>query len=436
MSCGAALRNWPRLCTMVPSFRPLRLVLDDAPSSARTPHPVTQAYRLLQGGDEFFPALIEALDAARESVQLETYIFHVHGVGEEVSQALERAARRGVAVQVLVDGVGTPALPVDCLQRWQAAGVQFRVFAPLGGFGSGLRLLLAPAHWRRLHRKLCVVDERILFCGGINVLDDWYDPNHGPLQAPRFDFTVRVEGEVAARAARAMSLLWTRVQVGQSVRERQLGRAWETWRETLHTPARPPTLAAGVPQAHLLLRDNLRFRNTIERAYRKAIGRARSEVLISNAYFLPGGRLRRALIEAARRGVRVQLLLQGRYEYFMQYHAARSVYLDLLQAGVEVHEYNTSFLHAKVAVVDGRWSTVGSSNLDPLSLLLAREANVVIEDEAFAEHLRQRLQRAIAGHGRAVRLEDYSRSPWRERLMNKLAYALMRMALFLTGHRY
>lgn len=425
-----------RLGTIVPSLLTLHPVPGIAPSSAASSSPGSQAYHLLQGGIEFFPALIAALDAARESVQLETYIFDLYGAGDQVARALERAARRGIVVQVLVDGVGTPELPQDCLQRWQAAGVQCQIFAPLGGFGSSLRLLLAPAHWRRLHRKLCVIDERILFCGGINVLDDWFDPNHGPLEAPRFDFIVRVEGEVAARAAQAMSLLWTRVQVGQSVRERQLGRAWETWREALQRSTQPQTTAASAGRAQLLLRDNLRFRNTIERAYRKAIGRARSEVLISNAYFLPGGRLRRALIEAARRGVRVQLLLQGRYEYFMQYHAARSVYLDLLQAGVEVHEYNTSFLHAKVAVVDGRWSTVGSSNLDPLSLLLAREANVVIEDEAFTAHLRQRLQRAIAGHGRAVRLEDYSRSPWRERMMNKLAYALMRLALFVTGHRY
>ena len=146
--------------------------------------------------------------------------------------------------------------------------------------------------------------------------------------------------------------------------------------------------------------------------------------------------MRRALIRAAARGVRVRLLLQGRYEYFMQYHAARSVYLDLLQVGVEVHEYDTSFLHAKVAVIDGRWSTVGSSNLDPLSLLLAREANVVIEDERFAAGLRERLEQAIAGHGRSVQLQEYSRRPWRERMMNKLAYALMRIALFLTGHRY
>jgi cardiolipin synthase len=314
--------------------------------------------------------------------------------------------------------------------------VQWRVFAPLARSWAYARLLLAPAYWRRLHRKLCVIDERLLFCGGINVLDDLYDPNHGALQAPRFDFAVRLEGPVAQQAAQAMALLWTRVEVGDSVRQRQLGRAWEVWRESMQRALYQGEHARSGGRAQLLLRDNLRFRNRIERAYRKAIGQAREEILISNAYFLPGGRLRRALIRAAARGVRVRLLLQGRYEYFMQYHAARSVYLDLLQVGVEVHEYDTSFLHAKVAVIDGRWSTVGSSNLDPLSLLLAREANVVIEDERFAAGLRERLEQAIAGHGRSVQLQEYSRRPWRERMMNKLAYALMRIALFLTGHRY
>lgn len=152
-----------------------------------------------------------------------------------------------------------------------------------------------------------------------------------------------------------------------------------------------------------MLRDNLLHRRHIERAYRKAIGAAREEIIIANAYFLPGRKLRQALIEAVRRGVRVRLLLQGRYEYFMQYHAVRTVYGSLLAAGVEIHEYSASFLHAKVAVIDADshlpgakpWATVGSSNLDPLSLLLAREANVVVEDATFAADLRQRLLEAM-----------------------------------------
>ena len=406
-----------------------------------TAHPTPAPCQLLQGGREYFAALVQALDSARRGVQLETYIFDLHGAGSTVAEALMRAARRGVAVQVLVDGVGTPKIDAECLERMQQAGVQWQVFSPVRGRWGQLLLLLSPTRWRRLHRKLCVVDGQLLFCGGINVLDDWYDPNHGPLQAPRFDFMLQITGPVARQAADAMAQLWWRVQAGDSVRQRHLGQAWEALREAGHwgratDHGLAPDVAPEAAHASLLLRDNLRHRNSIERAYRKAIGQARREVLISNAYFLPGNRLRRALVQAARRGVKVSLLLQGRYEYFMQYHAARSVYQALLQAGIEIHEYESSFLHAKVAVVDGHWATVGSSNLDPLSLLLAREANVVVMDVRFAQALRGRLLAAIQGHGRQVRVEEYSRRPWRERALNALAYGLMRLALFLTGHRY
>src|SRR5690606_3980994 len=152
--------------------------------------------------------------------------------------------------------------------------------------------------------------------------------------------------------------------------------------------------------AALLLRDNVRHRSDIEKAYLRAIGLAREEIIIANAYFVPGRKLRRALGLAAGRGVRVRLLLQGRDEYFPQYHAARPVYGELLAAGIEIHEYSPSFLHAKVAVIDALgprpWATVGSSNLDPLSLLLAREANVVVENREFARDLRERLADAMA----------------------------------------
>jgi cardiolipin synthase len=190
----------------------------------------------------------------------------------------------------------------------------------------------------------------------------------------------------------------------------------------------------------LLLRDNVLNRSQIERAYLKAIGAARHEIVIASAYFLPGRRLRKALVHAAQRGVRVRLLLQGRYEYFMQYHAARPVYGALLAAGVEIHEYTASFLHAKVAVVDPDndrpWATVGSSNLDPLSLLLAREANVVVADKAFAHQLPQRLILAIEQQSTSVGMQAFTKSPWHLRLRGRLAFALMRLALFLTGNRY
>jgi len=388
--------------------------------------------QLLQGSTEFFPALIAGMEAARHSIWLETYIFDFTGSAQGVAQALERAARRGVSVRVVVDGVGTDAIPALWQQRWQVAGVQWRVFSPLGPGG-----LLIPNRWRRLHRKLCVLDGERLFCGGINVLDDWYDPHHGALRQPRFDLAVSLSGPVVAEAADTMSRLWWRLEAAQAIRSRRLPRALEDWRQALPAPA-PGTLRNGHQglRAALVLRDNLRHRARIEKAYLRAIGAAREEVLIANAYFLPGRKLRRALVMAAQRGVRVQLLLQGRYESFMQHHAARPVYGPLLAAGVEIHEYEPSFLHAKVAVVDGCWSTVGSSNLDPLSLLLAREANVVIDDREFAAGLRSALQAAMQQAGRPVQPELLARRPWRLRVLDRVAFGLMRLALWLTGYRY
>ena len=402
--------------------------------------------QLLQGAQELFPALVRAMDAARTSVLLETYIFDTTGAGADIARALARAAARGVRTQLVVDGVGTGRLPAHWFAHLRSAGVQVRVYAPLGPLG-----LLLPGQWRRLHRKLCVVDGTVLFCGGINILDDFHDPNFGALPAPRFDFAVRTEGALVAQAQATMEQLWWRLQAVHDARHYHLPQAVQALREAgvgLHmgvgqrTRSRTRAHSAhglGM-RAALLLRDNLRHRSRIERAYRRAIAMAREDIIIANAYFLPGGKLRRALVLAAQRGVRVRLLLQGRYEYFMPHHAVRPVYHTLLQAGVEIYEYAPSFLHAKVAVIDAQgrrpWATVGSSNLDPLSLLLAREANVVVRDRAFASELHARLCQAMAGAGQRVQAVQLAQRPWHQRLLDRVAYALMRSALWLTGNRY
>ena len=398
--------------------------------------------QLLQGGQEFFPALVQDIDQSLHEVRLETYIFNVDASGQKVVDALLRAAARGVSVYLVIDGAGTPNLPADLAARFDAAGVQWRIYARLGGLGWFI-----PSRWRRLHRKLCVVDGGIAFCGGINVLDDFFDPNYGALEAPRFDFAVRVKGPLVRDVTEAMAQFWWRLKAARNARALDFPSAWAA----LHAAVRAgrsqgaplaPELAAtaGAKQrtsrAALVLRDNLRRRTQIERAYRKAIGVARSEIIIASAYFVPGARLRYALIHAANRGVRVRLLLQGRYEYFMQFHAARPAFGGLLAAGVEIHEYSKSFLHAKVAVIDSRWATVGSSNLDPLSLLLAREANVVVMDAAFAQDLRERLDHAMQTHGQRLDPVEYAQRPWRQRFLDGCAFALMRLMLFLNGSRY
>ncbi len=397
--------------------------------------------QLLQGGLEFFAALIADIDLSKHEVRFETYIFNTEGMGASIAQALERAAGRGVAVFLVMDGVGTPAITDEWARRFDAAGVKWQIFSPLGRWG-----LLIPSRWRRLHRKLCVVDGRVAYCGGINVLDDFFDPNHGPLEFPRFDFSVRVVGPLVQSVHEATVRFWWRLQAVRTMTESDFSAAWlalqqavkatlashllgekeENSAQTLRAPAK----------AALVLRDNLLNRTRIERSYRKAIGEATSEIIIANAYFLPGRKLRKGLIHAAQRGVRVRLLLQGRYEYFMQFHATRPVYGALLAAGVEIHEYSVSFLHAKVAVIDGRWATVGSSNLDPLSLLLAREANVVVDDVVFAQLLRCRLLNAMLKDGLRIEPEAYTHRPLRQRALDLLSLCLVRIMLFLYGKRY
>ena len=406
-------------------------------------HPVLRdghQIKLLQGGADFFPELIRALDAARSHIQLETYIFDFHGDGAYVAAALERAGRRGVRVWVVVDGVGTPKLKEEWRARFDSAGVEWRVYSPLGTLG-----LLIPSRWRRLHRKLCVVDGHVAFCGGINILDDLYDPQHGTLKSPRLDFAVCATGALVQQVQEATTQLWWRMQAVRHVRQQNFPEAFSSFRAAgLHMPwlhntrhAHGDTLVA---KAGLLLRDNLLHRGQIEKAYRRAIGLARHDIVIANAYFLPGRKLRQALVHAALRGVRVRLLLQGRYEYFMQYHAARPVYRQMLEAGVEIYEYAESFLHAKVAVIDAQhdrpWATVGSSNLDPFSLLLAREANVVVADPLFAKRLREGLEEAMSTKSHRIMPQSLLERSQFQRAMDWIAFGLMRLAIWLTGNRY
>ena len=383
--------------------------------------------RLLTGAVDLFPALVQAMDAAQHEVRLETYIFDTAGAAADVAHALVRAAQRGLKVCLVVDGAGTRVLPAVWRARFEQAGVQYRVYAPLRIGG-----LWRPSHWRRLHRKLCVIDQTLAFCGGINILDDFLDPHvKGLLPAARFDFAVSLRGPLVQAVHDTMAQLWSRLEALRELRGKDVVGALDALRSADQTPH-----WAMRGTAQLVLRDNVLHRAHIERAYRKAIGLARHDIVLACAYFFPGLRLRRALVMAAQRGVRVRLLLQGHYEYFLPYHAARQLYGQMLSAGIEIYEYHASFLHAKVAVVDGQWATVGSSNLDPLSLLLAREANVVVQDAALAQALAAKVEDAMRAGSAKVDPEAYLARGWWMRAIGVLASMVLRFGVFLTGKRY
>jgi cardiolipin synthase len=370
---------------------------------------------LFHSGDEYFPALEAAIDAAGEEVHLETYIFENDPTGRRMAEALARAARRKVAVRLLVDGFGASNLAPPLRAILEPAGVSVLVFRP-----EIAKFRLRRNRMRRMHRKLVVIDGRLGFCGGINILDDRNGRHGGP---PRFDFALRVEGPIVADMHAAVRRLWTLLTWTHA--------GTRTGESMLPSPPQP-VFSDGL-RAAFLVRDNLRNRRAIEDAYLEAIEAAQHEIFIANAYFFPGGRFRRALSEAVARGVRVRLLLQGKREYFWVHYAVRALHGRLLAAGMEIHDYTAAWLHAKVAVVDGRWATVGSSNIDPLSLLMAREANIVVGDPGFAQALRAALEAAIEQGSEPVRRESLAARRWLDRLLSWVAIGLARVVSGFVG---
>nr|WP_245964753.1 cardiolipin synthase ClsB [Trinickia dinghuensis] len=386
--------------------------------------------RLFSSGTDYFAALIAQVDAAKESVVLETYIFCDDDAGRPVSDALIRAARRGVRVRVMTDGLGTARLAL--FDEWRAAGIEHRIYNA-GWLGFGL---LGRFGLSRTHRKLALVDEHVAFCGGINIVDDFASPG-GRLARARWDFAVELTGPVVPRVSAALDTQWRRLELGHRPYAASMSRARELRAQATSTGASAPSHsspnasehALKAPSVAFIARDNFVNRRAIEKAYLVAIGRARHEILLANPYFVPGRKLRRALVAAARRGVDVRLLI-GRKEFLALDRAVPYLYRTFLGAGAKISEYEKTVLHGKVAVVDSNWATVGSSNLDALSLVLNNEANVVLIEHAEIGRLREAILAAFA-EARPIDPARYAARPWPERLTSWLAYAAYRAVMKL-----
>ena len=349
--------------------------------------------RLLRNGAEYFPALERAIDAAEREVWLESYIFADDAAGRRVAAAMARAARRGVKVRVMVDGWGAKFYLTPSLEQFlRDAGVELLKYRPEVSAWQ-----FRSHRLRRLHRKLAHVDGRLAVVGGINIIDDM---NTRGNKAPRVDFAVSVEGLLLPAIVYTMQRVWALVQLVQ------LGAS-----QLALFPERVRGERVGNQTAKFVIRDNLRHRRDIEQVYLAAIRHAKREIIIANAYFFPGIIFRRALADAAARGVVVTLILQAKVEYVLLHLASRALYGQLLDAGVVIQEYYKSMLHAKVAVVDDHWATVGSSNIDPYSLLMAREANVFVRDQVFNAELKRQLTEMISRGSREVAPGDWRVRP-------------------------
>ena len=370
--------------------------------------------KLLRNGAEYFPALEVAIQNAQHEIYLETYIYQEDLIGRRIGNALKKAAHRGVKVYLLLDGFGSQDFSATFLQGFQLAGVNVMFY----------RQKISPWTFkknrlRRLHRKVVVIDGKVGFVGGINIIDD----NNVPEEAtPRVDYAVEIRGALLAPLLLSVQKLWKRL-------------AWLQLRKVPQQYAQAQTKLDPKykeVKAALVLRDNVLHRRDIEEAYLEAIANAKEEIIIANSYFVPGWRFRKALMDAADRGVSVKLLLQGRIEYMVML-ATQAFYSTFLEHGIEIYEYRKSFMHSKVAVIDRTWATVGSSNIDPFSLLLAREANVVVRDYFFAEELRASILQSIQDGATQIIPQAWVRGNLRHRIFSWLIYGVLRIVLGVIG---
>lgn len=343
------------------------------------------AISLLINGEEYYPRVFECIRNARQEVLVETFIIFEDKVGFELQQVLIEAAQRGVRVELAVDGYGTADLGDEFIAAMTREGINVHVFDPSPRL-MGMRTNL----FRRLHRKIVVIDGQRAFVGGINYSADHLG-DYGPMA--KQDYAVEVTGPVVADLHESSLHLLS---------------------SALDAPTRvqPPARPMGEAQVLLVERDNVRHTTDIEQQYLAAFRQARSRLLVANAYFFPGYRLLRELRNAARRGVEVTLILQGQPDMDWARHFSRLLYNYLLRDGVTIYEYCQRPLHGKVALMDHHWSTVGSSNLDPLSLALNLEANLIIHDRTFNQRLHEHLSGLAAEHCKRISLERMIRGYW------------------------
>ncbi len=368
---------------------------------------------LLENGEAYFPKVFEAMRAAQREILLETFILFEDKVGFELKAILIEAAQRGVKVVASLDGFGCGELSTAFLRELAEAGVVVQMFDPAS------KTLGIRTNWfRRLHRKIVVVDASVAFIGGINFSADHLG-DFGP--EAKQDYAVQIVGPAVADLHH-----FALAQSGRQVRMRR------GWRRRQQRPT-PWATSDEDGLVRLIYRDNVQHRDDIEEAYIHALSKARKRAVIANAYFFPGYRLLREIRNAARRGVHVQLIMQGQPDVLLAKLAARMLYDYLLKDGVVIHEYCQRPLHGKVALIDDDWSTVGSSNLDPLSLALNLEANVLIRDRAFNQQLYESLEALARDHCQTMPAKRKPRL-WLWRLtVGFLVFHVMRHFPALTG---
>jgi len=350
----------------------------------------------LVNGDRIFPAMLGAIRNAKKTITFETFVYWQGQIGQQFADALCERARTGVRVHVLLDWGGSQQMPGSILRQLEEAPIQLERYHPL--------------HWyhlarlnNRTHRKLLICDGRVGFTGGVGIAQEWtgdaQDRDHWR------DTHFKVEGPVVAQMQAAFLDNWMK-----------------TRREVLHGPDYFPVLdPVGPSDAQMFKSSPGGGSESMHLMYLLAITAAERSIRMSSAYFVPDTMSRDAMMAAARRGVKVQIIVPGRYnDTAVVRFASRALWGPLLRAGVELYEYQPTMFHAKSLVVDEQWVAVGSANFDPRSFSLNDEANLCVFDEDFAR-VQSALFETDLANSKRVTLRRWRRRPLPEQLIDRMA---------------
>jgi cardiolipin synthase len=357
----------------------------------------------LINGNQIFPAMLDAIRGARGTITFETFIYWSGEIGRTFAQALVERAVAGVQVHVLLDWIGTGRMDKSVLREMEAHGVTVVKYHPLRWYNLG-RVN------NRTHRKLLVIDGEVGFTGGVGIADNWLgnaeDPGHWR------DSHFKVEGPAVAQIQAAFMDNWIETTAG-----------------VLHGNDFFPELKpAGSHLAQMFKSSTNEASESVRLMYLLSIASAEESVRIANAYFVPDDLAVRTMVAARRRGVRVEIIVPGRYiDARVVRRASRSRWEPLLEAGVAIYEYQPTMYHTKVMVVDGMLTSVGSTNFDNRSFRLNDEANLNVLDEGFAASQVRQFEEDKQ-RSKQFTLEDWRNRPWRERAVEWLA-GLLRLQL-------
>lgn len=365
--------------------------------------------RLVHGGKDFFSAIIALIDGASSMIHLQTYIFDGDETGREVSTALLRAAHRKVQIFILLDGYASQHLNHQIIDEWKKAGIHFRWFWPL--FKSRHFYL-----GRRMHHKVVVVDGARGMAGGINVSDRYNDIGG---QKAWLDRALLVEGQAALTLHMICRDMWTKAYWKTPVRKEKF-----------------PWVPGYIPQEECMVRvrrnDWVMGKNQISRSYAEMFRQAQSRIIVLSAYFLPGKNLRKYMVQAAKRGVVIKIVVGSVSDVRISRLAEQFMYRWLFRNNMQVYEYQDTVLHGKMATYDGVWMTDGSYNVNRISAYASVELNMDVRNPVFATQVEEELEEIIRDHCKRIVPEEYFKgeSIWK-RLRQRLAYESIRLIFFL-----